>query len=101
MDLDAIDDDTLHRHLAGRTPWRLDPPDPSPATCPGCGAPLGHDPARPDDPDWFIGTSHAARCREEVVLFRRFEGSPDRRGTTTMPGVPGRFAAGLSRMASI
>jgi hypothetical protein len=37
MDLDAIATDTLHRHLAGRAPWRPDPPEPSSPNCPGCG----------------------------------------------------------------
>jgi hypothetical protein len=46
MDLDAIDDDTLHRHLASRTPWRPDPPGPSSPDCPGCGALLRLVPAR-------------------------------------------------------
>jgi hypothetical protein len=73
MDLDAIDDNTLYRHLAGRAPWRPDPPEPSSANCPGCGAPLRLVPAGPDDPGRPVGTCQAPRCGE-VVTYRICEG---------------------------
>jgi hypothetical protein len=73
MDLDAIDDGTLHRHLAGRAPWRPDPPESSSPDCPGCGAPLRLVPAGPDDPDRSVGVCPARWCGE-VVTFRRLEG---------------------------
>jgi hypothetical protein len=73
MDLDAIDDDTLHRHLAGRDPWRPDPPEPSSANCPACGAPLRLVPAGPDDPDRLVGACKAPQCGE-VVTYRVCEG---------------------------
>ena len=41
MNLDAIDDGTLHRHLSGRAPWRPDPPEQSSPDCPGCGKQKG------------------------------------------------------------
>jgi hypothetical protein len=73
MDLDAIDDGTLHRHLAARAPWRPDPPEPSSPDCPGYGAPLRIDPAGPDDPDRLVGICEAPWCGE-VVTFRVCEG---------------------------
>ena len=73
MDLDAIDDDTLHSHLAGRAPWRPDPPERSSANCPGCGAPLRLVPAGPDEPDRPVGACTAPRCGE-VVSYRVCEG---------------------------
>jgi hypothetical protein len=72
MDLDAIAADTSHRHLAARTQWRPDPPDPAPVLCPGCGAPLSLDSARSDHPDRLVGACKAAQCGE-VVAYRIFE----------------------------
>ena len=73
MDLDAITADRLHRHLAARAPWRPDPPDPAPADCPGCGAPLQLGPMGLTEPDRLLGVCKAPRCGE-VVIFRRLEG---------------------------
>jgi hypothetical protein len=73
MNLAAVTADTLHRHLAARTPWRPDPPEPSSANCPGCGAPLRLVLAGPDDPDRLVGTCKAPRCGE-VVTYRVCEG---------------------------
>jgi hypothetical protein len=73
MNLDAITADTLHRHLPARAPWRPDPPEPSPARCPGCGAALSLDPSGPDDLDRFVGACKALQCGE-VVTYRICEG---------------------------
>ena len=73
MNLDAIAADTLHRHLPARAPWRPDPPDPAPAQCPGCGAPLSLDPPGLDDLDRFVGACKALQCGE-VVIYRICEG---------------------------
>jgi len=73
MNLDAITTDTLHRHLPARAPWRPAPPDPSPAHCPGCGAPLRMDPAGPADPDRLVAACKARQCGE-VVTYRVCEG---------------------------
>ena len=73
MNLDAVAADTLHRHLAARAPWRPDPPDPSAALCPGCGAPLSLDPSGLDDLDQFVGACKAPQCGE-VVTYRVCEG---------------------------
>jgi hypothetical protein len=60
-----------HRH-ADRGPWRPGQPDPSPASCPGCGSPLRIDPAESGDPDWLVGICLAPKCGE-VVVYRVFE----------------------------
>jgi hypothetical protein len=73
MDLDAINAVTLPRRLAGREPWRPDPPEPSSASCPGCGAPLRLGPVGPTQPDRLLGICGALQCGE-AVIFRRFEG---------------------------
>jgi hypothetical protein len=73
MNLETIAHDTTARRLAARAPWHPDPPDPSPACCPGCGAPLRLDAAGPDEPDRFEGACKAPRCGE-VVSYRLCEG---------------------------
>ena len=75
MNLDSIDHSALLLRLAGRASWRADPPDPSPALCPGCGAPLRIDPAGPDDPDRLVAACKARQCGEVVacrICERRF-----------------------------
>jgi hypothetical protein len=73
MNLDAITADTLHRHLPALALWWPDPPEPSPALCPGCWAPLSLDPRGPDDLDRFVGACRALQCGE-VVTYRVCEG---------------------------
>ena len=73
MNLDAITADTLHRHLAGRAPWRPDPLEPPSSNCPGCGAPLRIDTAGADDHDRPVAACNSPRCGE-VVTYRACEG---------------------------
>jgi hypothetical protein len=57
-----------HRHT-DRGPWHPGRPDPEPVRCPGCGSPLGIDPAGSAEPDGLVGTCPARQCGE-VVVYR-------------------------------
>jgi hypothetical protein len=57
------------RHVIERGAWHPDPPDPSPARCPGCGSALRIDPEGSADPDWLVGTCRAPHCGE-IVVYR-------------------------------
>ena len=73
MNVDAITAVTLPRRLAGRATWCPGPPEPSSASCPGCGAPLPLGPVGPTQSDRLLGICGALQCGE-AVIFRRFEG---------------------------
>jgi hypothetical protein len=73
MNLNAIVHATVPHHIAGRAPWRPDRPDPSPASCPGCGASLRIVTTGSDEPDRFVGTCNAPQCGE-VMTYRVCEG---------------------------